>query len=193
MKELLKLHIGCGARVLKGWINIDLKFTPYQAYLKHYTDRYYPKAVRGGLSDFHTMDMTKQPLPFLDDSVAIVFHEDFLEHLDQKGQILFLAETWRVLKKGSVHRVNTPNLLVSMERSRFSQGRQGVYIEEWNRWHHRNVLTPSTLEELALMVGYSEVVFTGRDQSSSELVPPEYRPDPRDRPEDGNIFADLIK
>lgn len=190
---MLKLHIGCGARVLRGWVNIDLKFTPYQAYLRYFTEKYYPKAIRGDQSDFRAMDVTKQPLPFLENSVDVIFHEDFIEHLDQKGQILFLADALRVLKPGAVHRVNTPNLLSSMrDHSDFSLGFKGVYVREWSQSRHLNMLTPNSLEELALLIRYSKVIFTGRDRSTSLLVPLEYRPDPRDRPEDGNIFADLI-
>jgi len=190
---VIKLHIGCGPRVLKGWINIDLKFTPYQAYLKYYTDKYYPESARGDKSDFLALDVSRQPLPFPDNSVDVVFHEDFLEHLNQRSQVLFLADSLRVLKPDSIHRIDTPNLLASMrDHSNFSLGFQGVYVHEWDKSKHLNVLTPSSLEEMALMVGYSTVVFTGRNQSASPLIPPEYRPDPRDRPENGNIFADLV-
>lgn len=43
------------------------------------------------------------------------------------------------------------------------------------------------------MVGYSSVNFSRRDVSSYPNLPAEYRPDPSDRPEEGNVFADLIK
>jgi len=191
---IVKVHVGCGPRVLKGWINIDLSYVPYHDYMQYYTDKFYPESIRGDQSDFYAIDVTKNPLPFPDNSVDVIFHEDFLEHLSQRDQVLLLAETLRILKKGGVHRVNTPDLLASMrDHSDFSRGPIGVYAEEWNKHEHLNVLTPNLLEELALMVGYSKVVFTGRDQSTSKLIPLEYRPDPNDRPEDGNIFADLIK
>jgi hypothetical protein len=191
--EVLKLHFGCGPRVLKGWVNIDLAYEPYERYLQYYTDRFYPAPIRGGREDFFAIDITRAGLPLPDNCVDVVFHEDFLEHLDQKDQVLFLAETHRVLKPGAVHRVNTPNLIESMQRqSDFSKGVAGVYAGEWTDHGHRNVLSRGSLAELALMVGYSDIAFTGRDQSRSGLVPAEYRPDPADRPETGNIFADLI-
>jgi hypothetical protein len=46
------LHFGCGPRILKEWINIDLSFEPYEKYLKDYTDEHYSKAVRGDKNDF---------------------------------------------------------------------------------------------------------------------------------------------
>lgn len=192
--HIVKVHFGCGPRVLKGWINIDLSYGPYHNHMQYYTDKFYPESIRGDQSDFYAIDVTKKPLPFPDNSVDVVFHEDFLEHLSQRDQVLFLGETLRILKKERAHRVNTPNLLSSMrDYSDFSKGFAGVYVDEWDRWHHLNVLTPALLKEMALMVGYSSVVFNGRDQSIiKEYLPVEYRPSPN-RPENGNIFADLVK
>lgn len=185
--SMVKLHIGCGSRILRGWVNIDLV---YQMPSRAYGDA---SSLLSDSGDFRAIDVTKEPLPFPDDSIDLIFHEDFLEHLDQFGQILFLADALRVLKLGGGHRVNTPSLLQMRRQSDFSKGFHGVAVTEWERWHHKNVLTPSSLEELALMVGYSSVVFNGRDQSVfAEHLPHEYRPGP-DRREDENMFADLIK
>lgn len=190
----VRLHFGCGPRILKGWLNIDLSYEHFDQYLKWYTNVYYPLELRGDRSDFFSFDVTKGPLPLPSDCVDVIFHEDFLEHLNQRDQVLFLAETRRVMKPGAIHRVNTPHLLMSMQsHSNFQEGYGGVHVQEWNQHGHLNVLTPRVLEELAVMCGYSRVVFTGRNQSMGDGVPLEYRPDPRDRPEEGNIFADLIK
>ena len=192
--EVIKLHFGCGPRILKGWINIDLHYEHYADYMKYYTDRYYPEEIRGDKSDFYSIDVTKTGIPLPDNSVDVIFHEDFIEHLNQMDQIIFLAETLRVLKTGGIHRVNTPNLLSSMsEHSDFTKGSPGVYSDEWDKHNHLNVLTPTILKEMALMVGYKKVLFNGRNQSISKLIPTEYRPDPNDRPESGNIFIDIIK
>jgi len=194
--DIIKVHVGCGPRILKDWINIDLKYTPYENYLKYYGDKYYPKEIIGDKSDLYIFDVTKRGLPLPDNSVNVIFHEDFIEHLDQKGQIIFLAEALRVLKKGAIHRINTPNLIISMrDDSNFLKGASGVYIDEWNKHKHLNVFTHSLLRELALLIGYSKVIFNGRDQSISKLIPIEYRPAPtsRCRSRHRNIFADLIK
>lgn len=191
--EKIKLHFGCGPRILKGWINIDLSFEPFEKYLKYYTDKYYPEAIRGDKNDFFAINILKTGLPLPDNSVDLIFHEDFLEHLNQKGQIIFLAETFRVLKPGSTHRINTPNLLTSMrEHSDFKKGNSGVYVSEWDRHGHKNLLTPTYLDEIAQMIGYSKILFNSRNNSISKEIPKEYRPG-NDRTEEGNIFADLIK
>jgi predicted SAM-dependent methyltransferase len=166
---------------------------PYKAYTGSPAKKYHPEEILGDKSDFYALDITKVGLPLPDDCVDVIFHEDFLEHLNQRDQIIFLAETLRVLKPGAVNRVNTPDLSVSMKaHSRFQQGKDGIYTDEWNKWGHLNVLTPHMLQEMAIMVGYSKVTFNARDKSISDLTPKEYRPG-SDRPENGNIFADLIK
>jgi SAM-dependent methyltransferase len=186
----LKVHFGCGPRVIQGWVNIDLTYQSYEEYAM----MKYPPDMRGDESDFYALDITRVGLPLPNDSVDVVFHEDFLEHLNQRDQIAFLAETLRALRPGGVHRVNTPNLLSSMAtHSSFKEGKAGVYLDEWNKWGHLNVLTSTMLEEMARMVGYSDINFNSRNKSVSSLIPMEYRPD-MSRPEhDGNIFADLIK
>jgi hypothetical protein len=43
------------------------------------------------------------------------------------------------------------------------------------------------------MVGYSRVDFNQRNGSVCAEIVSELRPTPNDRPEDGNVFADLVK
>src|SRR3990167_8963893 len=185
----LKLHFGSDVRVLKDWINIDIAPYRYRADYP-FSD---PPELRGGREDFFQIDFRECSLPFPDNSVELIFHEDFIEHLTQKETVLFLAETYRVLMPGGIHRVNTPELLSSLKKHcDFKKGILGVDTEEWDRYGHHHVLTKRFLEELAKSVGYREVVFNGRNKSSSNLIPKEYRPGD-DRTEEEQIFCDLIK
>lgn len=188
----LRLHIGCGPRILKGWINIDLSLEPYKRYEKKGI-QYFPKEKKGTADDFYAMNILETGLPLPNNSVDAIFHEDFMEHIDQKEQVIFLAETLRVLKTGAIHRINTPDLLKSMEiHSDFSKGKEGVYVGEWDKWTHKNILTKNYLKEIALMVGYKDVIFNNQNKSISKIIPLEYRPGD-DKSSDGNLFADLIK
>lgn len=186
----LKLHFGCDTRILKGWVNIDLSYPKNSKKSHPFPDS--PES-RGTEEDFFAIDIAEGPLPLPDNSVEVVFHEDFIEHITQKETVLFLAETFRVLKRGGIHRVSTPDLAGSMKRhSRFAEGYKGVFAYEWDKHAHLNILTPPYLKELALLVGYSEVNFTGKNQSRSPLTPPEFRP-VSDREEHEQIFCDLVK
>jgi len=206
----LRLHIGCGPRLLAGWINIDLAYQHSDEPLQTDAGPEFAApsgdvedaaaregredvAARGTRDDFFAIDVTRG-LPLPDRCVEVIFHEDFIEHLNQRDAVGFLAEAHRVLCDGGVHRVNSPDLAASMrDHSHFERGLAGTYTGEWDRWHHRNVFTPRYLEEVARMVGYSRLEFNQRNASVSPLIAPELRPSPGDRPEDGNLFADLLK
>jgi len=194
--QQIKLHFGCGPRIIKGWINIDISYAHFQDYLQYYTDVYYPESIRGDKSDFYEINLLETGLPLPDNSVDIIFHEDFFEHLMQREQMVFLAETLRVMKKGAIHRINTPNLQASMrDNSHFEKGKDGVFVGEWDNWHHYSLMSPTILKDMALIVGYTDVYFNSKNKSIvAEELPLEYRPDEKDRPAvDGNVFADLVK
>jgi len=82
-----KLHLGCGPRVEPGWLNADKFHTHADIYLNAY-----------------------RPLPFADDTFAIVFAEHMIEHLRIDKVPSFLREVHRVLKPGGLFRVSCPDL-----------------------------------------------------------------------------------
>lgn len=83
-----KLHVGCGAVGLEGWINIDLESSEATDIVRD---------VRDGL-------------PFADGAIRSVFAEHFIEHLTREEGQAFLAECHRVLAPGGAIRLSTPNL-----------------------------------------------------------------------------------
>jgi len=85
-QQHLRLHIGCGSKIKKEWINIDLS----------------PKA------DI-TLD-ARESLPFLENSCSIIYSEHFLEHLDYPGDAnSFLRECYRALEPGGLFSVGVPD------------------------------------------------------------------------------------
>jgi hypothetical protein len=94
-----------------------------------------------------------------------------------------------------LRRISTPCLNASMNRhSRFEHGMQGVYTGEWDNWDHVSLFTRHSLEEMARLVGYREVVFNLKNQGVSPYrLAREVRPDIDRDPLIGNIFADLLK
>ena len=73
----LKLHFGSDKRVLKGWINIDI--TPYDNSGEYaFPDQ---PEFRGAREDYFQIDFREGPLPVPDNSVELVFHEDFCKPL----------------------------------------------------------------------------------------------------------------
>jgi hypothetical protein len=179
----VKIQVGFGWTPAPGFVNLDI-----YPLLEESDDRF------AGIDVFF-FPYADMPWPIPANCVDYIFHEDFIEHISQKQQVCFLAEALRVLKDGCWHRVNTPCLQAAMDRhSNFETGMTGVYTGEWDNWQHVNLFTRHSLEEMAKLVGYREVVFNLKNQGvSPHRVANEVRPgDDRD-PLIGNIFADLLK
>lgn len=176
----VKLFFGAGTVPRAGFLNIDRAVGSPAFSATHFEDYFiFPFAD------------TAWNIP--DHCVDYIFHEDFIEHIDQTSQFQFLAEALRVMKPGTWHRVNTPNLIWTMKvRSDFIRGFNGVYTGE-RQWEHVAIFSPSSLEEAAKLVGYREVVFTTRDHGLSPHAEPDFRPMSDRDSILGNIYADLLK
>ena len=176
----VKVYCGAGEIPRRGFLNLDVVVLAPEFRANNFDEYFiFPFADRGwGLPS---------------DSVDYIFHEDFIEHVSQQQQIQFLAETLRVLKPGSWHRVNTPNLIASMKKnSDFTRGSDGVYRGEL-QWGHVAMFSPQSLKEMAELVGYREVVFTTKHHGVSPYATLDARP-AGDRDDVlGNIYADLLK
>jgi predicted SAM-dependent methyltransferase len=82
----LKLHFGCGANIKKGFVNIDTL----------------------EMADL-ALDL-REPLPFGNDTCALVYSEHFLEHIDYPDAVAgFLLECHRVLRPGGIFSVGVPD------------------------------------------------------------------------------------
>jgi predicted SAM-dependent methyltransferase len=85
----VKLHYGCGPRILPGWINIDAFYSP-------------------GIDI--QMDL-RMPLPLRNNSTRLIFAEHVLEHMDAVGHVpRILGEFHRILKPGGCVRIIVPDL-----------------------------------------------------------------------------------
>ena len=82
-----KLHIGGGWHRLDGWLNTDIDLIPGVMF----------------------MDATK-PFPLASESVQFVYTEHMIEHIPFAQGAMMLRECFRVLRKGGVIRVTTPDL-----------------------------------------------------------------------------------
>jgi len=87
-KKDLRLHFGCGERILDGWVNVDGIPNPRADLLWD---------LRG-------------PLPLFSQSVQYIFSEHLIEHLRWGEACRFLRECWRVLQPGGAIRLVSPDL-----------------------------------------------------------------------------------
>ncbi len=83
----LCVHLGCGYRPLKGWINVDQARGP----------------------DVQVVWDLRRGLPFRDQSCAMIFSEHLIEHVPKEAANSLLAECCRTMSKGGVLRLSTPD------------------------------------------------------------------------------------
>lgn len=92
--QTLKLHLGCGAKKLTGWVNID--------------------SVKELCPDLiHDLS---QPLPYNDLTVEEVLAEDLLEHFDKYMRFLVFYDWTRILKINGIIRIQVPNFKKILHR-----------------------------------------------------------------------------
>lgn len=165
-----KLHLGCGTRVLDGWLNADIE--PCS-----------PQVLR--------LDATLS-FPFADASFDYLFSEHMIEHLSYLQGQRMLAECRRVLKPGGVLRIATPDLaflvaLYDTEKSAL----QNAYLEwaharfiSWapevsdtfvinnfvRDWGHKFVYDAKTLHRALRDTGFTAPVVCEINTSSHEAL-----------------------
>jgi len=86
--KVAKLQLGCGPFKLKGWLNTELF----------------------GSKDLVSLNLLKK-FPIRSNSFDFVYSEHTIEHFSFDKAEHIMKESYRVLKKGGVVRVATPNLL----------------------------------------------------------------------------------
>jgi predicted SAM-dependent methyltransferase len=83
----LRLHLGCGKRIISGWVNID--------------------GIEREGTDLQ-WDL-RQKLPFADGSAELIYSEHVIEHLFEEDALRLFYECYRVLEPGGMMRVGVPD------------------------------------------------------------------------------------
>lgn len=82
-----RLHLGCGTKILDGFVNVDIVAAPGVDVVCD--------LVHG--------------IPFADDAFDELLAVDFVEHIPAGKTIAFMNEAWRVLAPGGVLRIHVPS------------------------------------------------------------------------------------
>ncbi len=169
-----KIHYGCGGVLMSGWINADMN----------------PNIEKGYASvSFNAAG----PHPFPDDSFEYAYAEDFLEHLSQEDSLIFLFETFRVLRDGGVLRLSFPGF-EQVLREHYQNGSfdttYQAKIDAYVRLGHLHFYSREELEMVSKFIGFSKVQFVEYGQSAhQDLCALETRIGQRDV----NTFVELTK
>ena len=154
--QAMLLQIGGGSNLLAGWLNTDLDIFP-------------------GVMQ---LDATK-PYPFEDETFDFIFTEHMIEHVPYGGGNLMLCECFRVLKKGGIIRVTTPDLrslvrlydreFYSLEEQYFSFFKKEFVPDDYpstvatilnlffRLWGHQFIYDEETLTNLMISVGFGNI------------------------------------
>ncbi len=146
----VKLHFGCGKRIIPGWVNID---------------GYYAAGIS------HVMDL-RCSLPLASNSTKLIFTEHVLEHLDFDRDIDFvLSEFYRILKPGGSIRIIVPDLekycraYVDKDRewfelvlgnSNYARVVNSIFMDHF----HKFIYDYETLSACLVKAGFKHVICT---------------------------------
>jgi predicted SAM-dependent methyltransferase len=140
------------------------------------------------------LDATKQ-LPFPDNSLDVIFTEQFFEHLSQQDGLYFLSETYRVLKPGGILRQSTPDLeglvAVYQDQNKFVSRSEAVarhirnhrkntpyakstgcqFINDVFRlWGHKFIYDQDTLKAITKEAGFQKFQWVNFGESENPFL-----------------------
>jgi len=110
----LKLNLGCGDKIIKGFVNVDLVEKP----------------------GIVKIDLNKYPLPFRDNSCIYILSSHLLEHLNEPEK--FMLELHRISKTGAIIDIYVPHYSLCATYAELSHKRPGFsYLtfgsKHWNK------------------------------------------------------------
>lgn len=96
----MKINIGCGSILKKGWINADVRWKRGEKWRKEQEKLGYPSVTWKSACD---------PWDFDDNVFNYVFSEHMIEHVKASDGLKMLKEAYRTLKSGGVIRIVCPS------------------------------------------------------------------------------------
>lgn len=136
----LQLNLGCGSKLYKGFINVDVRVLP-------------------GIDQVADI----RNLPFPDGSAKMVFLEDVLEHFILSDAVKVLKECVRVLRPKGECNIKVPDILTLSDLVRDDKITPFDYQEylyggqDYPENFHKCGFTPQFLSGICYTVGFSRI------------------------------------
>lgn len=163
---LTKVHLGCGRKILPGWVNLDGD-SKETIITRYKIDGDEAAQIRDPKTVLVTAELTA--LPFADASVDIVLCEGVLEHIGFGDEEAVWTEMTRILKVGGLLEISVPDFdalcrLWARSESREWKGWWNPGAEEGDQtsWFHHG--TANTNDRW----GYLLACFFGNQSSAHQ-------------------------
>lgn len=200
----VRLNLGCGLAVTKGWINIDGSLNALVASMpsivhkimygltgarQYYSESEYCRLLSDHIFIHHDLSYG---IPFQDNTADYIYSSHFLEHLYKADAINLLRNSYRVLKPGGIIRVSIPDLehAISMYPGNKLQMLNDYFFVERGDSHfsrHKYMYDFQMLSLLLQECGFHEVT---RCEYRKGLLPDV---DVLDNRPDDSLFVEAIK
>lgn len=138
---LVKVNLGCGLRVAKGWLNIDgslnAMFAAWPSWLHKILYRlsgsrqYYSLEQYCGILENHRFlyhDLALS-LPLHDNTVDFIYSSHFFEHIFKDDAATLLKACAKALKPGGMIRISIPDLAYAV--SLYGLGKKTEMLEDY--------------------------------------------------------------
>lgn len=168
--DIVKIHLGCGKKVMSGWENLDITEEP-------------------GVIKCNIIES----IPYPDNSADFIYHEHVIEHFNLKECEKVFGHTRRVLKTSGVLRVATIDMdylvtryLSDWKNQFWLQTSEYSYVATraemmnmcFNAWGHQYLYNEEELIRRVVSFGFKDVIRCSIQQSAhADLCNLETRPD----------------
>ena len=172
---LVKVNLGCGLRVAKGWLNIDGSLNAIIASWPNWTHRfvyrlsgghnYYTLEEYCGILQnnnflYHDLSIS---LPLFENSVDFIYSSHFFEHLFEDDATSLLKSCALALKPGGTIRISVPDLAYAV--SLYGNGRKKEMLDDYffvegkGSYHsrHKYMYDFDLLKEKMEFVGFKNI------------------------------------
>ena len=176
LQTSVRINLGCGLAVAKGWINIDGSLNALVASMppamhaliyrltgarQYYSEAEYCRLLREHIFIHHDL---ATGLPLEDGVVDYIFSSHFFEHLYRSDAVSLLRECYRVLKKEGIIRVSIPDLEYAL--SLYNQNKKDqmlqnyFFVEDGDNHYsrHKYMYDFPMISSLLLEIGFHSIV-----------------------------------
>ena len=175
----VKVNLGCGLAVAKGWINVDASLNALVAswpmfahkllYRLSGSNRYYSLEQYCDLLGNHVFihhDLSHS-IPLKDQTADFIYSSHFLEHLFKPDAERLLTDCHRALKSGGILRISIPDLAYAI--SLYARGTRGDKVKMLDDYffvdnnesflaRHKYMYDFELLKSLLEKIGFSKIV-----------------------------------